>query len=111
LKLKWHAARWCPGVLRLVLDGAKPARVPQTVIEGLKARERNGVIILPPHHRRAAADFAVGDRLRVTSGPFTGLIGLYQGQRGADRVAMLLRWLGADRPAVLPRSDVARMMR
>ena len=30
--------------------------------------------------------------------------------RGADRVAVLLRWLGADRPAVLPRSDVTLMM-
>jgi transcription antitermination factor NusG len=28
IQLQWHAARWCPGVIRLVLDGTRPARVP-----------------------------------------------------------------------------------
>jgi hypothetical protein len=28
IELQWHAARWSPGVLRLVLDGVQPAKVP-----------------------------------------------------------------------------------
>jgi hypothetical protein len=27
IELQWHAARWSPGVIRLVLDGARPAKV------------------------------------------------------------------------------------
>src|SRR5258708_3228196 len=30
--LQWHAARWSPGVVRIVLDGAVPAKVPDPVI-------------------------------------------------------------------------------
>src|SRR5215510_10881671 len=28
IRMQWHAARWAPGVIRLVMDGAAPARVP-----------------------------------------------------------------------------------
>ena len=31
IELQWHAARWSPGVLRLVLDGDRLARVPDKV--------------------------------------------------------------------------------
>jgi hypothetical protein len=37
---QWHAARWAPGVTRLVMAGdAVPARVPDGVIDELRARE------------------------------------------------------------------------
>jgi transcription antitermination factor NusG len=39
IELQWHAARWSPGVLRLVLDGDRLARVPDKVIAELKGRE------------------------------------------------------------------------
>jgi transcriptional antiterminator RfaH len=43
IELQWRAARWSPGVLRLVLDGDRPARVPDEVIAELRGRERNGL--------------------------------------------------------------------
>jgi hypothetical protein len=43
IELQWHAARWSPGVIRLVsAGGAEPAKVPVSVIEDLQSRERNG---------------------------------------------------------------------
>ena len=43
IELQWHAARWSPGVVRLVSSGgAEPAKVPVSVIEDLQSRERNG---------------------------------------------------------------------
>jgi hypothetical protein len=42
IELQWRAARWCPGVIRLVMDGIAPAMVPDTVIEAI--RKRGGVI-------------------------------------------------------------------
>jgi GAF domain-containing protein len=36
-----------PGVLKLILDGVQPARVPDRVILDLKSRERDGVVVLP----------------------------------------------------------------
>jgi Transcription termination factor nusG len=46
VELQWHAARWTPGVLRVVLDGVQPARPPDKVIADLKGRERDGLVEL-----------------------------------------------------------------
>jgi transcriptional antiterminator RfaH len=78
IELQWHAARWSPGIRRVVLDGDRPAKVPNSVIAELKGRERNGLVELPlprgfqraavrcrceqqasihkKHHRRAAPE-------------------------------------------------------
>ena len=98
IELQWHAARWCPGVLRLVLDGAQPARVPDKVIADLRKRERNGLIELPP-----PPDFQRGDCVRITRGVFCGQRGLYAGQRPHERVAVLLQLLGR---VELPKGDI-----
>ena len=58
IELQWHAARWAPGVVRLIMDGVAPAVVPAAVIDGLKAREINGAIELPkpPKFRPGRSD-------------------------------------------------------
>jgi transcriptional antiterminator RfaH len=88
IQLQWHAARWCPGVTRLVMDGLHPARVPDTVIEEIRAHECNGVIELP---RRLLKP---GDRVRLLTGPFQGHLAIYAGMSGSERVAVLLQILG-----------------
>ena len=45
IELQWHGARWAPGVARLVMDGERPARVPD-VIDELRKREVGGLIEL-----------------------------------------------------------------
>ena len=42
-----HTARFAPGVIGLIMDGERPARVPNNVIDELKGREHNGIIALP----------------------------------------------------------------
>jgi transcriptional antiterminator RfaH len=106
VELQWYTARWCPGVIRLVLDGVQPARVPDQVIAELKGRERNGFIELPKTPKPSPG-LSPGDRLRVHSGPFTGLDGLYAGMAPRDRIVVLLQILGAKREVALARSDVA----
>jgi transcriptional antiterminator RfaH len=100
--LQWHAARWSPGVVRLVLDGAVPAKVPNAVIAELRERECGGVVQLPE-----APGLRAGDRVRVTRGPLVGLTGLYAGLAPQDRVAILLALLGGQTRVVLPKGDVA----
>ena len=47
IDLQWHRARWCCGVIRLIMAGdATPARVPDAVIADLKGRETDGLIDL-----------------------------------------------------------------
>jgi transcriptional antiterminator RfaH len=99
IELQWHAARWSPGILRLVLDGDRPAKVPDKVIAELKGRERNGLVELPspPGLRR-------GDKVRITRGIFTGQLALFDGMRPHERVAVLLQLLGR---VELPKGDIA----
>jgi transcription antitermination factor NusG len=67
IELQWHAARWAPGTLGLVMNNGLPVRVPDNVIAEIRSRERGGLIELP---KRALA--RPGDRLRVIRGPFAG---------------------------------------
>jgi transcriptional antiterminator RfaH len=89
IELQWHAARWSPGILRLVLDGDRPARVSEKVIAELRGRERGGLVELPvdPGFRR-------GDKVRITRGPLSGLEGLVEGLRPQQRIEILLAVLG-----------------
>jgi transcription antitermination factor NusG len=98
--LQWHAARWSPGVTRIVLDGAVPAKVPDAIIAELRDRERNGIVVLPERNLRHGA------AVRVLRGPFRELEGLFAGQAPHERVAILLSLLGGHQRVTLPRADV-----
>jgi hypothetical protein len=73
---QWHGVRWAPGIANLVMDGAGPGRVGDSVIAELRGREINGLIELPPPLRLC-------DRVRVERGPLSGFTGLYAGQAPA----------------------------
>jgi transcription antitermination factor NusG len=104
IELQWHAARWCPGVIRLVLDGIQPAKVPDAVIDGIRSRERNGLVELPS--APSAPGLKRGERVIVRAGPFQDHLGLYDGQAPHQRVAVLLMWLGSQRRVELRAGDV-----
>ena len=89
IELQWRVARWSPGVLRLVLDGDRPARVPDKVIADLKGRERGGLVELPP-----PPGFHRGDKVRIVRGLLSGLEGLVEGLRPQQRIKILLAALG-----------------
>jgi transcriptional antiterminator RfaH len=101
IELQWHAAHRAPGTNGLVLNGGGPAHVPDSVIDELRARERNGLIELP-----RVRGLRAGDRVRIASGPFAGQFGLYAGMRPRQRVEVLLSLLGAQQRVTLPKDDV-----
>jgi transcriptional antiterminator RfaH len=103
VELQWSQAKFSPGVVRIVMDGATPAAVPDAVITSLKRREVDGLIELPkpPKFRR-------GDHVQIRRGPFADRVGLFVGMRPRDRVAVLLSMLGTSRRVELPDADVAR---
>jgi len=101
IELQWHTARWTPGVIRLVLDGTGPARVPDSVIAELRGRERGGLIELPkpPPLRRGA-------RVRILRGPFTGHLAIFADMRPRERVEILLQLLGGEQRVTLAKKDI-----
>jgi transcription antitermination factor NusG len=108
IELQWHAARWAPGVTRLIQNGGEePAHVPDAVIDGLRGREgRNGLIVLPPP-ALSAPRFKSGAKVRITTGPLVGCLGLLDGMRPHQRIAVLLELLGSTRPIETAAADVA----
>jgi transcriptional antiterminator RfaH len=99
IELEWHTARWAPGVVRIVMDGAAPARVPDRIIGEIRARETGGLIELP-------SKFQHGDRVRILRGPFREQLALYQEQTAHERVAVLLSLFNSKQRVTLPRGDV-----
>jgi transcriptional antiterminator RfaH len=104
IELQWHAARWCPGVIRLVMDGLQPAKVPDAVIEEIRGRERNGAVELPQRALRH------GDRVRILAGPFRGHLAIYAGMSARERVAVLLQILGGPQRVTLAQRDIEAIM-
>jgi transcriptional antiterminator RfaH len=87
---RWRSIYSTVGVSRLVCNGELPAPVSDEVVAMLKQREdANGHIRLD--HRPA---FCVGDKIRVLDGAFVDCLGLYEGMKDCDRVAILLDLLG-----------------
>ena len=96
IELQWHAARWTAGVIRLVMDGAVPARVPDAVIDDIRAREVRGLIELPQPPR-----VRPGDAVRILRGPFEGKLAIYAGMKPRARVEVLLSLLGSAQRVML----------
>src|SRR5262249_53697277 len=89
-------ARWSVGVVRLVMDGVQPARVPDAVIAESRSREVRGLIELPQPPR-----VRPGDAVRILRGPFEGKLAIYAGMKPRARVEVLLSLLGSSQRVML----------
>lgn len=98
----WHAIGWTQGVLRLLMNGDAPARIPASIIAAIKARERGGFVRLP----RPPAAFQPGEWVRIVRGSFEGQFAIYQGMNGKDRERVLLDLLGQLVPVNLPAANL-----
>ncbi len=79
------AARWTPGVRRILSTGDEPALLDDQVISKIRSRVGEQGFI------RLGLPFGPGDRVRVTEGPMAGLSGILERFTSrAKRVRVLL---------------------
>src|SRR6516225_10062298 len=97
----WWSARWCPHVVRLILNGATPAVVSDQIIDDLRRRECNGLIELPKRPPLKA-----GDQVRILQGPFAGHLAIFAGMKPRERVEILLQLLGGEQKVTLAKKDI-----
>jgi len=84
---QWNAVRWTPGVKRIVGTGDVPVPVPDEAVEIIKARCQDGIMPWEPRIRPGA-------HVRITDGPFAGLVGVLDRPASrAQRVCVLLSLL------------------
>ncbi len=87
---RWRSIFSTVGVSRLVCNGDMPTPISDHVLETLRKREDAGGYVRLEHR----PNFNAGDRIRVLDGAFADCLGLYEGMRDNDRVAILLDLLG-----------------
>ena len=106
---RWRSINSTLGVLCLVRTGDCPARCPDREIDSLKAMiDGHGYIKLPETPPALVRrKITIGSKVRITSGPFAGMSGLYAGQSTRERELILLNLLGSQRPVAIAASLVA----
>lgn len=96
-----RAVRHSQNVLNVVEFGGALARVPDEVIEGIRA-EMEGREIKEIH-----APLQPGDAVEIAEGPMRGLHGIVHSlRRGEDRVRLLLDFLGSQNPVEVPAHQI-----
>jgi transcriptional antiterminator RfaH len=110
IALQWSEARWCPGVITLLMNGDEPARVADAVVEELRGREdRSGFVRLAKSRPSGGPRFAPGDQVRIKDGPMRGFVGLVEGMKPHARIEVLLQMLGALQKVELAAAAVERV--
>jgi transcriptional antiterminator RfaH len=98
---RWYDVRWSVGVVRVLMAGDGPARLADKVVDELRRNESGGFVRLPP----PPVEYRPGQPVRIMTGSFRGLVGLYEGQTAQDRERVLLDLLGRMVPVTLERTD------
>lgn len=100
----WRGVENAIGVVGLVMAGNRPAQCPDREIDKIRSNlNRNGLYRLPPTMPEGRTIALVaGQYVRIKSGSFRGLSGLYQGQSAREREIVLLELLGRRVPVELP---------
>jgi transcription antitermination factor NusG len=99
--LRWYPIRWCPGVMKLLMNGDKPARLADAVVDEIKGREVKGFVKLPKE-----PTLERGQKVIVVRGMFAGHTAIYEGMSGTQRERVLLDLLGQSVSVVMPSGSV-----
>jgi transcriptional antiterminator RfaH len=95
-----RSTRGCVGLVRF---GGEPARVPDSVITAIRARMESDDGVT----RLDLPDLLPGQRVRITDGALAGIEAVFRTLEGAERVRLLVDFLGQAREAVVPRAHLA----
>ncbi len=89
----WYDIRWCVGVMRLIMNGEQPARLPDNEVDKImREMDRNGLIKLA--HAPTPSRLVEGSPVKILTGSFQGLNAVYQGTSPRQRELVLLNLLG-----------------
>jgi transcriptional antiterminator RfaH len=99
---RWRAIRSTVGISDLVCNGDRPAPVPPSVVEAIKAREdESGMVPMA-----TAPCFRKGERVEILEGALGGLTGLFECATDQERIVLLLDLLGRQVRVTVPTATV-----
>ena len=85
---RWRAINGTIGINCLLTEGQIPVPIADDIIDGIKAREDNGLVKVEP------PAFVKGQKVQVTDGPFAEVQGLFDCIDDDRRVVLLLNCMG-----------------
>lgn len=104
LDLHYYQVKWTRGVNKILGNGIHPIPVSDHVVETIKNRiGKDNLVILDDEWKE-------GDPVRILSGPFKDLRGVFQrvmSEKG--RVRILLNLIGVDIPVTIPKWQLQRI--
>jgi transcription antitermination factor NusG len=102
IRVGWYPVRWCPGVIRLLMNGERPARLDDRIVNEIMSREVKGFVKLPKDPNALSK----GQQVRIKTGVFAGQFAVYDGMTGNERERVLLEWMGQSVTVNLPLGSV-----
>ena len=101
----YGAVKRAKGVVCLLENQSGPQRVPFEAIERFRQAERAGAFDMT----KPKTDFVAGQEVKITEGPFAGLIAKVRSASPSKRVKLLMRLLGGDVPLEINAEDLQKV--
>jgi len=103
LGLHYYKAKWTRGVSKILGAGNLPVPISEKVIRSIKEKIVQGNIV------RLEDEMKEGDLVRITSGPFKDLTGIFQKKMSdSGRVRILLSLIGVEVPIQISQRQIKK---
>ena len=105
---QYQLVKYTRGVKRIVGNREGPIPMPEFVIEGIRAREKDGYVELLKYGETPG----VGDEIEVVEGPLKGLKGIFEKQIGdKERVMILLNYVSYQGMLLIEKKKLKKVMK
>ncbi|HOI44117.1 MAG TPA: transcription termination/antitermination NusG family protein [Candidatus Aminicenantes bacterium] len=105
---QYQTVKYTRGLKRVVGNREGPIPIPEEVIQGLQARERDGFIEFPKYGEAPG----VGDEIEVAEGPLKGLKGIFKKEIGdKERVMILLNYVSYQGVMLIEKKKLKKIAR
>ena len=100
----YYKVKWTRGVNRILGSGVEPVPISEKVIQTIRERTGKGNLV------KLEEKWREGDPVRINSGPFKELIGIFQKKMSDNgRVRILLNLIGVDVPVQISRWQIKKV--
>ena len=100
----YYKVKWTRGVNKILGSGVEPVPISERVIQTIRERTGKGNLV------KMEEEWREGDPVRITSGPFKELIGVFQKKMSDNgRVRILLNLIGVEVPVQLSRWQIKKV--
>jgi transcription elongation factor/antiterminator RfaH len=100
----YYKVKWTRGVNKILGSGVEPVPISEKVIQAIRERTGKGNLV------KLEEEWREGDPVRINSGPFKELIGIFQKKMsGNGRVRILLNLIGVDVPVQISRWQIKKV--